>query len=221
MSRNVAVAIVGSGKTTRSNVESLLADFKYAVDSITLIVPENAAEGITWAVQFAEANGITVITDKTVYAAIDEIGLLKDPSVEIKMFLLWDDDDPECQTAVSFAQHNNLSVFDLTDGLIRIPIDEVKVDAPPVTEMPLLETEVRPDEETSIPASAFLPPREDIFEAIQDDLGLEWEDDEDFAEGAELIQAALEEAGKLMAKAFVTEMLSLLKSKRDDEDEAE
>lgn len=222
MSRNVAVAIVGSGKTTRSNVESLIGDFKDAVDSLAVIVPTSGvSDGITWAKQFAEANELSLIEDETIYHAIEELNLTKDPSVELKLFLLWDDDDTACQAAVAFAQEHNLPVFDLTDGLIRIAIDEIKVDAPKLVEMPASETNVKEDAD-SVSASAFSPPpRENIFEAEQEPT-LVWDEEDDpfdDLEGGELIEAALEEAGRLMARAFVDEMIYLLKQNRNDRPE--
>lgn len=223
MSRNVAVAIVGSGKTTRNNVESLIADFKDAVDSLTILLPTtDVTEGMIWAKQYAESQEIAVVEDENVYKAIYELNLLTEKTVELKLFVLWDDDDSSCQNAVAFAQEHNIPVFDLTDGLIRIPTDEIKVDARPETDMPDIETNVKAEEELFIPTGAFIPPptRDDIFEAVQDPL-LDWEDDPQFMEGAELIETALEEAGKMLARAFVKEMLALLKDQKKDQDEAE
>ena len=219
MSRNVAVAIVGSGKTTRSNIESLIGDFRDAVDSLTLIVSATeVTDGITWAKQYAQEHDIEVIEDETVYHAIEELKLTTEPSVELKFFLLWDDDDSACQGAVAFAQKHNLPVFDLTDGLVRISTDDVKVEAPDVVTMPASETNVKEDPEEYKIRSFAPPPRESIFEAEQEPL-FAWDEEEDGflddLEGGELIEAALEEAGRLMARAFVDEMIYLLKQDRD------
>ena len=216
MSRNVAVAIVGSGKTARNNVESLIGDFKDAVDSLTLIVSTTeVTEGMTWAKQYAEDHDMSVVEDETVYKAIAELNLLKDKSVELKFFLLWDDDDPACQTAVAFAQEHDLPVFDLTDGLVRIPTDEVKVEAPAVSLMPESETVTSATESPKEEAPFFLPEPEDIFEAVKEAAE---DTDDDYLEGGELIEAALEEAGKIMARAFVDEMLKRLRDDRDGKD---
>lgn len=216
MSRNVAVAIVGSGKTARNNVESLIGDFKDAVDSLTIIVSNTEiTEGMTWAKQYAESQNLSVIEDQTVYDAIAELKLLEDKSVELKFFLLWDDDDPACQTAVAFAQQHSIPVFDLTDGLVRIPTDEIKVEAPTVSTMPESETTTSDNSPAPEPSSFYTPKNEDIFEDAKEPE-IEWDDeDELYLEGGALIEAALEEAGKIMAKSFVEEMLRLLKEDRN------
>ncbi len=225
MSRNVAVAIVGSGKTTRSNVESLIGDFKDAVDSLTLIVPTTGvSDGMTWAKQYAQEHELAVIEDETVYAAIEELKLTAEPSVELKFFLLWDDDDTACQEAVAFAQKHNLPVFDLTDGLVRVSIDEIKVEAPEVSTMPASETNVKEEPQEQFTVRSFgPPPKESIFEAEQDPL-IDWDEEDEYEddysdlEGAELIEAALHEAGRIFARAFVDEMLYLLSRENDGKD---
>jgi hypothetical protein len=222
MSRSVYAAIVGNGKTTRSNVEALLGDYSEAVSELNLVVETLAespdtpiSEGAIWASQYATDAGLTVHYTTDIYSHIQ--GVIGLGLYDVRLFLLWDDDDVACQTAVAFAQEHSLSVFDLTDGLVQVPTDGAKVDPPSVSEMPASETNVK--EELPDPISPRFMPfhRDSIFEAEQEPVLL-WDDD-DFLEmeGGELIEAALQEAGKLMARAFVTEMLSILKASKDDD----
>ena len=224
MSRNVVVAIVGSGKTTRSNVESLLGDFRDAVDLMSIVISESeVTEGVLWAKQYSLENDISVIADENIYTAISRLSLLTDPAVELKLFLLWDDDDSACQEAMHFAQKNSVPVFDLTDGLVRIPTDQGEIAAPDISTMPTSEVDVEP---APVPAESFItPPKEDIFTTPHEPL-LNSEDLEDLlddawvsAEVGGLIVEALQEAGKVFAKAFVTEMVELPKAVKDDEAE--
>lgn len=229
MSRKTYVAIVGNGKTTRSNVEALIGDFSEAIDDLTLIIqvkPESeeaTTEGSTWVLQYAEAHEIKKHLVENVYQFID--GSLDTDKDEIKFFMLWDDDDVACQSAVNYAQMHSIPVFDLTDGLIRISLDDVIVDAPEEVTMPESEMHVKEDTEP-LPSHAFIPPKESIFEAIQEPL-LDWADededeDDEYDEnlaGAELIAAALEEAGRILASSFVAEMIRLLRGDKSDEAE--
>lgn len=212
------VAIVGNGKTTRSNVEALIGDFSEAFDDLTLIIEMKpdlsgpAAEAAVWVDQYAQDNGIKVHYSSDVYEHISTN--LKLDTDAVKFFVLWDDDDLACQKAVSYAQEHKLPVFDLTDGLVRIPTDQGKIDAPAESQMPDFETNVKEDPEPSAASSFGMPKPSTIFETMESDFPT-FEDE--FLEGGALIEEALEEAGTLMARAFVREMLRILKEERDGE----
>lgn len=239
MSRNVTVAIFGNGKTTRSNVEALIGDFKDAVDSLDIVISgAYVGDGGVWVLQYAEAQEIPLKECEDPFAVIEAI---EDKS-SVKFFLLWDDEDPVCQEVATFAKAHAIQMYDLTDGLIRIstsanpaPVADTQPKAE-AKEEPLFEAE--PAEKpnfgweftqkstataTAAPATTVPTP------APAESLGLDededydydddYEDDEDefgFLNSGDLIVTALEEAGRIFASAFVEEMLRLLRQDGDD-----
>ena len=231
MSRNITVAIFGNGKTTRSNVEALLGDFKDSVDSLSIILSEEyIGESGVWISQYAEAQGIPVQNCDDPFAVIEGLPNKDD----VKLFILWDDEDRACIEAAAFAVSNGLSMFDLTDGLIRItsaasqsapepeaptePVEDKKPSfgwqfntaSPAATE--------RTVRMTTSPEPEPLP-IEDIDEGIEYDDEDDYDyDDFDTLSQGDLIMAALEEAGRIFAGAFVKEMIALLQQdgKNDD-----
>jgi hypothetical protein len=223
MSRNAFVAIVGNGKTTRSNVEALLSDFKDSVDSLTLIIHVKAdlttgvSEGVDFAKQYAEANSIPVVYSTDVYTHI-EVELLSYLD-DVKLFILWDDDDIACQEAVYFAQKHAVPVFDLADGLIRVATDNIKVDAPTEVTMPEVEVNVV-DEPAPEPPKMFTKPKEPVFErpTLETEPIDEGEEFERFMSG-DILVTALEEAGRIMAAAFTDELLRRLREDSGGKDE--
>lgn len=213
------VAIVGNGKTTRSNVEALIGDFSEAFDDLTLIIEMKpdlsgpVAEAAIWIDQYARDNELKVHYSTNVYEHIDTN--LKLDTDAVKFFVLWDDDDLACQKAVAYAQNKDLPIFDLTDGLVRIPTDQGKVEAPEESQMPDFETNVKEEPGPSAARNFGMPRSSGLFESLEDRFPLDLEDE--FLEGGLLIEEALEEAGTIMARAFVREMLRMLKEERDGE----
>ena len=114
---------------------------------------------------------------------------------ELRFFMLWSDEDPECQLAASMAQEFNVPSYDLTDGLILIPLNQAPISRPAKTEAPIIESVVNP-EPTQQPE---LPSEDEVDEEAEEyDLG-------------EIMTLALEEAGKIFARSFATEFMKLLK----------
>ena len=118
--------------------------------------------------------------------------------------MLWDDDDSECQKASHFAQANNIPMFDLTNGLLRITLKDAPIVAPEIVEVP--EAEEVP---VSEPVVLNIIVDEDEDEE-DDDESLDTEDYSEFEFG-ELITVAIEEAGRIFAKSFAEEFIRLLK----------
>jgi hypothetical protein len=223
MSRNITVAIFGNGKTTRSNVEALLGDFKDSVDSLSIVMSESyVGEGGIWIAQYAEANEIPVQNCDDPYALIEGI----DKKDDVKLFLLWDDEDDVCLEAAAFAAKHSLSVFDLTDGLIRIA--GAPQPAAPTVEEPVEEKKpsfkfefntagTRPAERTVRMTTSPEPEPEPEHIEESEEQDDEYEVEDILSQG-DLIVGALEEAGRIFAEAFVDELLYLLKQdgKNDD-----
>jgi hypothetical protein len=198
--RRVTIVVIGNGKTTRSNVDAILSDFVDSVDQAGLIVvyDKEMSQGAVWAKQFAEDQDISLveIADNN-YPALTEHA----PAHELRFFMLWDDDDPECQAAASFAQQWGISAFDLTDGLIRIPFSSAPIVAPVVAVIPKSEEVI----EAPVVAVAAIAEALDLEDEAEDDTPAS--DEYDLPE---LIQLAVEQAGKDLARAFFDEFKKLL-----------
>jgi hypothetical protein len=127
--RRVTIVVIGNGKTTRANLEALIEDVADSVDEVVLATVYDTAqsEGQIWAEQWAQDKEIPVLQ----YSENDYESLFAENALdELRFFMLWDDSDSECQLAASQAQRVNVPVFDLTDGLVRVNIE----DAPAIPE---------------------------------------------------------------------------------------
>jgi hypothetical protein len=198
---------MGSGKTTRSNVDALLSDIIDSVDeaTIALVYDKTPSDGATWAKQFAEEKELPVL----IYEGNNYPSLLAEvPREDVRFFMLWDDDDPECQLAASIAQENALPSYDLTDGLIRIPFNSEPIVRPQVAVIPLVETVVSDPAVEAAAAIAAALALESVEIAEEDNL-----EDEEVSEEydlPELVSLMVEQAGKDLARAFFDEFKKLL-----------
>jgi hypothetical protein len=192
--RRVTIAVIGNAKTTRANLEALIGDVVESVDQATVVTVYNEApsEALIWATQYAQDKGIETLQypDNNYEALVAE-----HKREELRFFMLWSDEDPECQLAASMAQEFNVPAYDLTDGLILIPLNQAPISRPAKTEAPIIESVVNP-EPTQQPE---LPSEDEVDEEAEEyDLG-------------EIMTLALEEAGKIFARSFATEFMKLLK----------
>jgi len=192
--RRVTIAVIGNAKTTRANLEALIGDVVESVDQATVVTVYNEApsEALIWATQYAQDKGIETLQypDNNYEALVAE-----HKREELRFFMLWSDEDPECQLAASMAQEFNVPSYDLTDGLILIPLNQAPISRPAKTEAPIIESVVNP-EPTQQPE---LPSEDEVDEEAEEyDLG-------------EIMTLALEEAGKIFARSFATEFMKLLK----------
>jgi hypothetical protein len=232
MSRNITVAIFGNGKTTRSNIEALLGDFKDSVDSLSIIMSESyVGESGAWIAQYAEAQSIPVQNCDDPFAVIEGLGNKSD----VKLFLLWDDEDAVCLEAAAFAAKHELSMFDLTDGLIRISgapqsiastAVELDIPAEPVEEkkpsfgFQFNTASDKPVERTVRMTTSPEPEPAPAPRAEPEDVPEDYDEDSTIGilSQSDLIVSALEEAGRIFAEAFVDELLYLLKKDGKDDD---
>jgi hypothetical protein len=200
--RRVTIAVIGNGKTTRSNVDALLSDMVDSVDQMSIIViyDKTMSEGVVWAKQFAEDHSISLVEiSDNKFEEITEHATLQD----LRFFVLWDDDDIDCQSAAAFAQKWAIPAYDLTDGLIRIPFNSETIVQPQVVVMPVIESVISDPVVEAVAA---------ITEALDLDLETEPEDvvESDEYDLPELIKLAVEQAGKDLARAFFDEFKKLL-----------
>jgi hypothetical protein len=215
--RRVTIAVIGNAKTTMANVEALIGDIVDSVDEVAIatVFKSTQSDGQVWAEQYARDKDLRYIG----YAGNDYDALFSDHrGSEIKLFILWDDEDPECQLAASVAQSHKLPAFDLTDGLIMIPLNSEPIARPVKADIPEVETKVsdEPTEPqlstptTNQPIKVTLESLDQLFEdldeleAEDDELEDEDEDDSDYDLG-ELMTLAIEEAGRIFARSFAEE----------------
>jgi hypothetical protein len=199
--RRVTIAVIGNAKTTRANVEALIGDVVDSVDEaiIATVYDEAQSDAQVWAEQYAQDKEIPVLQYNR--NGFDEM-LVENKVSDLKFFMLWDDEDPQCQLAASVAQANNILAYDLTDGLIMIPLNSEPIARPTQSEIPKAE-EIEPEVATV----------EVVLEHIEEapeEVVTEFEDDEDW-ELSELFMSFIDEAAKVFARKMAAEVKRLLK----------
>jgi len=202
--RRVTIAVIGNAKTTRANVEALISDVVDSVDeaTIALVYDQTQSDGIIWTEQWAIDKEIPTVK----YASNNYDALFKDhKSEDIKFFMLWGDEDPECQLAASKAQESRILAYDLTDGLILIPLNSEPISRPVESIMPIVETKVSDD----------LFPVEEKLTAIEESLSEEDDEDEEVYDSEydleESLVVLVSEMGKIFARSFANEFKRIIK----------
>lgn len=223
--RRVTIAVIGNAKSTRANVEALITDMADAMDSVAIatVYNEKQSDGQVWAQQLAQDKSIPwVAYDKNDYKTL----LKEHKENEIKFFILWDDEDPECQLAASVAQENSIIAYDLTNGLMQIPFSSSTIQKPAATEIPEIEAQVsaEPTEPQLSDGSGSKRVVLDVGGAvaalIEESLALD-ESDEDEEEPedseeeetwdlGELLENAIEEAARHFARSFADEFKKII-----------
>jgi hypothetical protein len=199
--RRVTIAVIGNAKTTRANVEALISDVVDSVDEaiIATVYDKNPSDGILWAEQWAADKGIPVLQ----YSDNDYDALFAENAPEyIKFFMFWSDEDSECQLAASKAQEARILAYDLTDGLILIPLNSEPILKPEITAMPEVESVVTKLEAPTIELTTEV---EDI-EEIEDTLDYDSEYDLE-----ENLVVLVSEMGKIFARSFAKEFKRIIK----------
>jgi len=199
--RRVTIAVIGNAKTTRANVEALIGDVVDSVDEATIatVYDQAQSDGQVWAEQYAQDKELPVL--QYAHNAYNEL-IVENKVEDIKFFMLWDDEDPACQLAASIAQENKILAYNLTDGLIMIPLNSEPISKPVQTEIPVAEEVV-----DDVPIVEVILVPEELEEAYEDEEseeGLEYD-------LGELMTLAIEQAGKVFARSFAEEFIKLLK----------
>lgn len=217
--RRVTIAVIGNGKTSRANVEALLNDTIESFDEthLALIYDNTPSEGVTWSKQYAESKNVPFKE----YSALDFSGLTLDSKDrEIKLFILWDDEDFECVEAIRCSQENSFAAFDLTNGLVSIKsiTTEIKPRPAPAV-MPEIETKVNPDiKDGSKYKSNFVK----VTVSVDDEEYEEEEEEEDEDEGtdeyesSDIIFEAIEEIAKIFAVAVASAIKEAMEKGPDE-----
>lgn len=217
--RRVTIAVIGNGKTSRANVEALLNDTIESFDEthLALIYDNTPSEGVTWSKQYAESKNVPFKE----YSALDFSGLTLDSKDrEIKLFILWDDEDFECVEAIRCSQENSFAAFDLTNGLVSIKsiTTEIKPRPAPAV-MPEIETKVNPDiKDGAKYKSNFVK----VTVSVDDEEYEEEEEEEDEDEGtdeyesSDIIFEAIEEIAKIFAVAVASAIKEAMEKGPDE-----
>ena len=195
--RRVTIAVIGNAKTTRANVEALISDVVDSVDeaNIALVFDQEQSDGQKWAHQWANEKQVPVL----LYGNNDYASLLaENPREDLKFFILWDDEDQACQLAASVAQEASILAYDLTDGLILIPIGSEPILRPEKPKIPEAETVVTKPEEikVEITTTEELEPNADY----DSEYDLE-----------ETLTVLVSELGKIFARSFAAEFKKIIK----------
>ena len=173
------IIIIGSGETTRANVEALLDDYVYAHKDLSVSILVNGAkpsEGQIWAAQYVvDQEREVVIYHDNAYTAgpffsmgVESV-LTENFFEELKAdsateaFFLWNDDDPVCLNALSRLSAKNVPCKDLTNGLceIKANADIQEIEAPVIPVQEQLDEEESDEVEDSVSEYSFPDPDDD------------------------------------------------------------
>jgi hypothetical protein len=178
-----AILIIGSGNTTRANVEALMDDYFYANPELKvyIAVQGEASQGQIWAAQYASDKGKeaqslftsgsrmtgmpTTVPRKESDSPIREVC---ETGEDITAFIIWNDEDESCLDALEILPKYGIPALDLTNGLLEIkPVGEIqKIERP---EFPKAEM-LTPEEELSIEQDAGDAEDSDEEESYEDPL---------------------------------------------------
>jgi hypothetical protein len=189
------VVVAGNGVTSRANLEALMEDHFYAkgADGVVHIVENGKmSQAKVFSAQFAKDK------NKPVFQSPLSEALGKTDPKNTSCFILWSDEDSECQNTLALATEMGIPCFDLTEGLLPIKasngvravveptIPSAEDTTPKVVETPYVE-----------------PDDQDIEEEDEDDE----EADEDYDEdNAANLYFGIEAIAKVFAKAIVEEL---------------
>jgi len=207
-----AILVVGSGQTTRANVEALMDDYFYANPELKVFitVQDAPSDGQVWAATYAQDNGKTVQAYMVPGAKMTGIPVtipreehkypIEHACEEVQdlvAFVIWNDEDQACLEALEVLPKYGYLALDLTNGLVEIkPAGEItKIERPDFIEMETLtaleELSIRKRPETDVEAETGFDEDEDeegyedpLYEAVRVIAGI-------FAEtlAAEIVKA--------------------------------
>lgn len=233
MSEHTYLLVTGNGKTSRINVEALLNDYtillKQQKQTPVLVLPfeKKPSEGQIWSAQHAKEKGYEIIAygfDENSWAALpggasgvisqdpykDATKLLKGPETKVYGFLLWDDEDPACLTALATYTSRGISCYDLTSGLTDItPVKGLKAPkTPKVIEQENLSTEEEESALDKAKASRHPVGRLAEYPDLTED-----EDESEYSEEEEELMMVIYDAMQTLAKSIAEMVLSEIKKK--------
>jgi len=212
------VLVAGSGKTSRANIEALLEDHYYAKGKNgTLVVTyqtKPSPEQVQ-AIQFSKDKDKDLLLFTTANGRFDgapsaSVELSDDPvssalsflkGLDASAFLLWADEDSDCQNILALAKEVGIPCFDLTEGLLPLtPSEDIKPSQTPVI----------PEQETLEYKSKKEEDEEEDDEEEEEEDDDEDEDEEEYEEMDD-VYFGLEAIAKFIAKEVAKQVVEELK----------
>lgn len=206
------VLVAGNGATTRANLEALMEDYYYAQSSngangtLVLAYSDRPSQGQTFATQLAKDKGKDLlvftteagkfdgipaasvsISDNPIKSAVDHL-----KGLNASTFLLWSDEDKDCQNTLAACKDAEISCFDLTEGLIPLnPAQNIKATVEPI-----------------IPAKEKITEVKKELEDVEEEEEYEEDDEEGTLDEEELdaLYFGVQAIAKIFAEAIVEEM---------------
>jgi hypothetical protein len=191
---NYYVVVAGNGQTSRANLEALMEDHFYAKGAggaVHIVDEGKITQAKTFASQFAKDKNKPVVNAKLNEA------LEQTDKANTVCFIVWSDEDPECQDALATATKMGIPCFDLTEGLLPITAANglKKSEEPVMPEAETINLKVAAEE-------PYVEPEDEDVEEDEDD-----DEDEAYDEdNAANLYFGLEAIAKIFAKAVVEEM---------------
>ena len=210
------VLIAGAGETSRANVEALLEDHYYKngkSGTLVLAYKNKPSSAQVYAAQFSKdkekdlylfttENGkfdgapsaSVELTSDPISSAVDFISGQKSSA-----FVLWSDEDPDCQNILALCKDAGVPCFDLTEGLLPLTpsSDIAPVATPAIPEQETLEYKSKDEDEEE----------EEEFE--------DEEEDEEEYEDVDDVYFGLEALAKFIAKEVSKEVLKALEKPQE------
>jgi len=189
------VVVAGNGTTSRANLEALLEDHFYAkgADGVMHIVEDGKmSQAKIFSAQFAKDK------NKPVFQSPLSDALGKTDPQNTSCFILWSDEDSECQNTLALATDMGIPCFDLTEGLLPIKASSgVKAVVEPVI----------PTAEEATPKVVETPYVEPEDQDVDEEDDYDEEADEEYDEDeAGNLYFGIEAIAKIFAKAIVEEI---------------
>jgi hypothetical protein len=214
------VLVAGAGTSSRANIEALLEDhyYKHGKDgTLVLAYKTNPSPGQMYAVQFSKDKDKDLMIFTTEGGKFDgatgaSVDMSSDPlssavdflkGQKSSVFILWSDEDSDCQHAMSLCKDADIPCFDLTEGLLPLtpPADIKPVVVPVIPEQETLEYTSKTEDE-------------DEDEDEEEEDGEEVEDEEEYEEMDD-VYFGLEALAKFLAKEVTKEVLKALEKPQE------
>jgi hypothetical protein len=211
-----AILVVGSGTTTRANVEALMEDYFYVNPDIQIriAVYDTPSDGQVWAAMYAldkekpvkvyltpgsRMAGFPIVVPRE--ESKDPITSASEEFSSLEAFVIWNDEDPVCFDAMATLPKYGHPILDLTNGLVEIkPNGNI--------EAPIVKPDV-PKAELFTPAEVAEIAAEDLKQIVlenidESELELEEEAYED------PLYEAINTVAKIFAEAIAKELAKVL-----------
>ena len=178
------IIVLGSGETTRANVEALIDDYVYVNKELSLcvIINDKPSDGQVWAAQYAVDKERTVHVYRSPQDSMgpfvsfeSEVTVTDNPLDEIlpgsdvEALFLWNDEDTNCLNYLAQLSSKGIVCKDLTNGLVDITAssdikETVSPEIPKQEQMPQIQVSDPDVEDPEYPEEGYEDP---LYEGIR------------------------------------------------------